>query len=276
MTSAPPGAFAKPSPIVRNRTKQLLLDGELALGMGLRQARTVDIAAIAQSADFDWLFIDMEHNSMSVDTAAQICAAALDTGVTPIVRVPGHEHFHASRVLDAGALGIVVPHVNTAEEAQAVVSFCRFPPAGRRSVAGGQPQLRFATLAMAEAVALINDEILVVVMIETPEGVENVDAIAAVPGVDVLLVGGSDLSAEYGIPGEFDHPRIVAAFEKTSAACERNGKILGLGGIYDHAIMERYIKMGSQFILSGSDLSFLVAGARLRSGFLRALDRVPA
>ena len=257
---------------IRNLTRDRLLAGELALGMGLRQARTVDIAAIAKAAGYDWLFIDMEHNSMSLDTAAQLCAAALETGVTPFVRVPGHEAFHASRLLDTGALGIVVPHVNNVAEAERAVSNCRFPPYGKRSVPGGLPQLRFETLPMAETIRQVNEQTVVVVMIETPEGVANASAIAAVPGVDVLLIGGSDLSAEYGVPGQFEHPHIAAAFEAVGAACRQHGKALGLGGIYDHAIMQRYIEGGARFILSGSDLSFLLAGARMRSTFLRGLQ----
>jgi len=102
--------------VIPNYAKQRLLDGELALGMGLRQARTVDISQIAKSCDFDWLFIDMEHNSMSIDTAAQICQAALGVGITPMIRVPAHDAFHSTRLLDTGAQGIVVPHVSTAEQ----------------------------------------------------------------------------------------------------------------------------------------------------------------
>ena len=115
---------------IKNHAKAQLAAGELALGMGLRQARTVDIAQIAQTAGFDWLFIDMEHNSMDIDTAAQICAAALVGGVTPIIRVPGHEPFHATRLLDTGAMGIVVPHVSTPEQAARIADMCRVPPAG--------------------------------------------------------------------------------------------------------------------------------------------------
>ena len=213
---------------------------------------------------------------MGVDTAAQLCAAALETGVTPFVRVPGHEAFHASRLLDAGALGIVVPHVGTVAEAERAVSNCRFPPFGKRSVYGGLPQLRFAALPMAETISLVNEQTMVVVMIETPEGVANAAAIAAVPGVDVLLIGGSDLSAEYGVPGQFEHPHIVGAFDAVGAACRQHGKALGLGGIYEHAIMERYVRGGARFILAGSDLSFLLAGARQRSSFLHGLQGGPA
>ena len=99
---------------IRNIAKERLEAGELAIGVGLRQARTVDIAKIMKTAGYDFLFIDGEHNSMSVDTAGQISTAAQDAGITPIVRVPGFQHFHASRALDAGAQGIVVPHVRHA------------------------------------------------------------------------------------------------------------------------------------------------------------------
>ena len=128
---------------IPNFTKQQLASGKVALGMGLRQARTVDIAAIAKKCGFEWLFIDMEHSSLDVDTAAQIAAAALPVGITPIVRVPGKEHHHASRLLDSGAQGIVVPHVDTVEEAQRAVSYCKFPPVGHRSISGLQPLFGF-------------------------------------------------------------------------------------------------------------------------------------
>ena len=102
--------------------------------MGLRIARSVDIATIGKTCGYDWLFIDMEHSSMDLDCAAQIAMASLPAGITPIVRVPGKEHHHSSRILDSGAQGIVVPHVDTAEEAKRVASQCRYPPIGKRSL----------------------------------------------------------------------------------------------------------------------------------------------
>src|SRR5918992_709300 len=116
---------------VPNHALRQLRAGKLAVGLGLRQARTVDIAQIAKTCGFDWLFIDCEHNSMDPDTAAQISAASLTVGVTPIVRVAGLEHWHASRMLDNGAQGIVVPHVESSQEAQRVANTCRFPPVGK-------------------------------------------------------------------------------------------------------------------------------------------------
>ncbi len=257
--------------VIPNLTKQKLLAGELTLGMGLRQARTVDIAKIARVCGYDWLFIDLEHNAMSIETAAQISVAALDAGITPIVRASSHEHFHASRPLDAGAQGVVVPHVNDAAEAQRVVTQCLYPPLGHRSVAGGMAQLEYESMPVADTVRIINAETLVVVMLESPQAIENAEAIAAVPGIDVLLIGTNDLCAEMGIPGQFGDERVHRAYDKVISACRANGKFCGLGGIYDQELCGKFVRMGARFILSGNDLAFLMAGARARSGFLRGI-----
>jgi 2-keto-3-deoxy-L-rhamnonate aldolase RhmA len=257
--------------VIANHARRKLEAGELALGMGLRQARTVDIAQVAQACDFDWLFIDMEHNSMSMDTAAQICAAALGVGVAPLIRVPAHDSFHSTRLLDAGAQGIVIPHVDNAEQARRVVDFCRFPPLGHRSIPGGLPQTRFATLPVTETVELINGETLVVVMIETVEGLRNVDEIAAVKGVDALLVGCTDMAAELGVTGQLGHARVKEALDVVYAACRKHGKFAGVGGVYDDALMREYVGKGARLILSGSDLAFRMAGARARSSMLRTI-----
>ena len=255
-----------------NRTKARLKAGGLALGMGLRQARTVDIATIAGTCGFDWLFIDTEHNSMSIDPACQIAMAAIATGVTPIVRVPGHQHYHCARALDNGALGVVVPHVDTAEEAQAVANACKYPPVGHRSIAGNMPGLGFEGVPVGEATRRMNDETLVVVMLESPRAIENADKIAAVNGIDSLLIGTNDLCAEMGIHGDFGNARVSQAYEKVIAACARHGKYPGMGGVYDPKLMERYIRMGMRFVLSGNDLAFLMAGARERAAMLRAIN----
>jgi len=257
--------------IYTNHTKRQLAEGRLAIGMGLRLARSVDIATIAKTCGYDWLFIDMEHNSMDVDTAAQISMAALPVGITPIVRVPGKEHHHASRVLDAGAQGIVVPHVDSVEEAERAVAYCKYPPIGHRSAMGALPQYGYRSVPIGEALGAANSETLVVVMLETPAAIAQADAIAAVPGVDVVLIGTNDLCAEMGIPGQFADARVEAAYRSVTAACRKHGVHPGMGGVYDPKLMERYIGMGMRFILSGGDLSFLMAGARQRADFLHGL-----
>jgi 2-keto-3-deoxy-L-rhamnonate aldolase RhmA len=255
--------------IVINHAKRQLQAGKLALGLGLRQARTVDIAQIARTAGFDWLFIDCEHNSMDTDSAAQIAAASLAVGITPLVRVPGYEHYHATRMLDNGAQGIVVPHVETAEHAQRIAQYCRFPPVGHRSMGGGLQQVGFTPMPVAELSKAVNDETLVVVMLESPLGIENCEAIAAVPGIDILLIGTTDLSFELGIPGQFEDPRISDAYRRVIAACRRHGKFTGMGGIYAPELMQRFIDMGARFVLGGSDFSLLMQAATARAALMR-------
>jgi 2-keto-3-deoxy-L-rhamnonate aldolase RhmA len=256
---------------IRNLAKERLEAGELAIGVGLRQARTVDIAKAMKTAGFDFLFIDLEHNAMSIDMAGQISIAAQDAGITPVVRVPGFEHYLATRALDAGAQGIVVPHVDTPAVAAQMVQNCRYPPVGHRSVTGALPQLDFRATPMADATAAINASTLLIVMLETPDAVDNVEAIAAVPGIDVLLVGTNDLCLEMGIPGQLDHPQVGAAFERIISACQANGKYAGLGGVYDPPLMQRYIQMGFRLALGGSDLSFLMAAASERARAMRTM-----
>ena len=256
----------------RNAAKERLEAGELALGMGVRMSRTVDIAKAMKTCGYDWLFIDMEHSSMDLDTAAQISVASQSAGITPIVRVPGFEHHHASRILDGGAQGIVAPHVDTAETAARIVRQCRFPPLGRRSVVGGLAQLDFEAVPVGEATEAINASTLVVVMIETPQAVENVDAIAAVEGVDGLLVGTNDLCMEMGMPGRVGDQAVMEAQAKVIDACRRHGRYPGLGGVYDPALMARYVEMGMRFVLCGNDLSMLMGAAGARARQLRALS----
>ena len=256
-----------------NGTLRQLREGKLAIGLGLRQARTVDIAQIGKTCGFDWLFIDCEHNSMDLDTAAQIAAASLAVGITPLARVAGFEHWHASRLLDNGAQGIVFPHVDTASEAQRVAAACRFPPAGKRSMGGGLQQLGFASLPLAETARIANEETLVVVMIESPQGVAQCEEIAAVKGVDAILIGTNDLCFEMGIPGQFNDPRVAEAYKKVIAACKKHGKFPGMGGMYTPELLERHIKMGVQLILSGSDFSLLMQAGQARASLVRGFEQ---
>src|SRR5256714_10561044 len=258
---------------VPNHALRQLRAGRLAIGLGVRNARTVDISQIAKTSGFDWLFIDCEHSSMDLDTAAQIAAASLAVGITPAVRVAGLEHWHASRILDNGAQGIVFPHIDTHEEAERAANACRFPPVGKRSMGGGLQQLSFAPMPIGEAARIVNDETLVVVMIESPRGVQNADEIAAVPGVDALLIGTNDLCFEMGIPGQFNDPRVAEAYRKVIAACRKHGKFPGMGGMYTPELLERHIAMGVQLVLCGSDFSLLMQAGAARAELVRGFEK---
>ena len=258
---------------IPNHALRQLRAGKLAIGLGVHQARTVGIAQIAKTAGFDWLFIDCEHSSLDLDAAAQLATAALPVGVTPVVRVAGFEHWHASRLLDNGAQGIVFPHVDTAEDAKKVADACRFPPAGKRSMGGGLAQVSYKSLPVGEVARAVNDETLVVVMIESPQGVANCEEIAAVKGVDALLIGTNDLCFEMGIPGQFNDPKVAEAYRKVIAACRKHGKFPGMGGLYTPELLERHIGMGVQLVLSGSDFSLLMQAGTARASLIRGFEK---
>ena len=255
---------------MKNIAKEKILNNELCLGVGIRQSRTVDIGKIMATSGYDWLFIDMEHNSMDIDIASQISVAAQDAGITPIVRVPDFAHHHATRVLDCGAMGVVFPHVENADIAKKLVSYCLYPPKGHRSMTGVLPQLDFKQQPIADVASTINKNMLIVIMLESPEAIDNVDSITAVDGVDVILIGTNDLCMEMGIPGDYSNPKVKDAYIKVIEACKKYGKTPGMGGVYNEELMSEYIKMGMRFILSGSDLSFMMQSASQRSNKLRS------
>ena len=187
------------------------------------------------------------------------------------MRVPGKEHHHASRLLDSGAQGIVVPHVDSVEEARRAVAYCKYPPIGHRSAMGVLPQYGYASVPVGESTAGANAETFVCVMLETPDAIALADEIAAVPGIDSILIGTNDLCCEMGIPGQFGDPKVEAAYRTVIEACRKHGIHPGMGGVYDPKLMEKYIGYGMRFILSGGDLGFLMAGARERANFLHGL-----
>ncbi len=257
---------------IDNPARTRMATGGLALGVGLRSARGVEIAMAMKTAGFDFLFIDLEHGAMSLDTATQIACGALGVGIAALVRVPEGAHSMASRALDGGALGIVMPHVETAEEARQIVARQKFPPLGHRSMYASYPHVEFAQTDRAETAAAINAASLVTVMLESERGIANAADIAAVDGVDVLMIGTGDLTAELGLQGQPDHATIVEAYRTVGEACARHGKWLGMGGVGSDELMGRYIGMGVRFVLAGNDLGFAMAAAGRRSRALREFE----
>lgn len=231
--------------------------------MVVRLVQSVEIVNIAKSCGFDALYVDLEHSSFSLQAAAQICVAALDAGVAPLVRVPTHGPEYVSRVLDGGALGVIAPHVNSADEAREVVRNAKFPPLGNRSVTVGLPHLRFTSWEPLAARQALNDATVVITMIETPEALSHVEEIAAVDGVDILMIGTNDLCAELGIDGQFDHPLVADAYARLIRACQLHGKTAGVGGLAGRPdLIAQMVANGARFVSAGADLSFVLAGGK--------------
>jgi 4-hydroxy-2-oxoheptanedioate aldolase len=245
--------------IVRNHVKEKLARDEVVASMTVRLVRTIEIARIARTAGFDTLYIDIEHNSLSFDATGQICIAALAMGITPFVRVPTTRPEHVSRALDGGALGIIAPHIRNADDARRVVSAAKFPPLGERSASGGLPHIEYRSFPASESNPALNDVTMVIVMMETLDALENVESIAAVEGIDMMMIGTNDLTAEMGIPGQYDDPRVRDAYVRTIAACRRHGKHVGIGGLATRPdLVAEFVRMGARYVSTGTDLNFLV------------------
>ncbi len=258
-----------------NTTRQRLKAGKMALGFGVHHLRSVAAPILAAGTGHDWMFIDAEHGAFNIQEITQLCIAALPTGVTPIVRVCAGALDEATRALDNGALGIVVPHVDTAADAKRIAAAFYYPPMGHRSWGGPPAIYGYQAPATAEAQAAINNEILTIVMLESPVAIENAEAIAAVPGVDVLFIGTSDLTTELGISGQMGHSDVIEAYRTVGEACRKFGKVLGMGGVYDEENASRYVAMGARFLLTGSDHSYIMSGASQRSDFFNTLPSAP-
>jgi 4-hydroxy-2-oxoheptanedioate aldolase len=258
--------------VLRNHVKEKLARDEVVASMTVRLVHGVEIARIARTAGFDSLYVDMEHSSFSLESMSQVCIAALEVGITPFVRVPGIGD--VQRILDAGALGIIAPHVQSAEEARDYVKAAKYPPLGDRSNAGNLPHLQYRSFPAAEAYAAIDAATMVIVQFESARAVESADEIVAVEGVDMVLIGTNDLLADYGLPGQYDHPKVHEAYTKTLAACKKYGKHLAVGGFATRAdLAAKYVRMGARYVSTGTDLGFLLAACTAKAKEVRDMAR---
>jgi 2-keto-3-deoxy-L-rhamnonate aldolase RhmA len=259
------------SGVLKNTAKAKLKADELVLCMAVNQMRSAEVPMIAAACGFDAIFVDLEHSATSLETAAMICVAALNVGITPIARVPSQNPFHAARILDAGAQGVMIPHVENAREAAAIVDNLRYPPIGRRSAYGTGPALGYRAISQAEVNPWLNEQELIVAMLETPEAIANAEEIAAVPGIDMVHIGSLDVSNMMGIPAAYSDPRMRAAFERVAAACKKHGKAMGVGGARGDLALQRYmIDLGVRYLTSGSDVSYLMTAAKAEISALRS------
>jgi 2-keto-3-deoxy-L-rhamnonate aldolase RhmA len=240
--------------------------GELVLCLALAQARTADIPMVAAASGFDAVYVDLEHTATSFETVSLLCTGAIAAGITPLVRVPSHAHDQVTRSLDVGAMGVIVPHVETAAEAAAIADACRFPPRGHRSVAGPNPSNRYRAMPQRELLDAFDAQTIVAVMLETPDAVARADEIAAVPGIDMVMLGPHDLTAEMGILGDFRNPAFLDAARGVARACRDRDVIFGIAGIRDQELLTEFVGLGLRFVSAGTDIGFMAeaAGAQVR------------
>jgi len=236
-----------------NLVKRALREGGVALGTMVFEFNTPGIGRIAAAAGAEFVIYDMEHTGWSIETIRGLMATTRAADTVPLVRVPATEYHLLSRPLDVGAMGLMVPMVESRGQAEAIVRSAKYPPLGRRGAAFGIAHDDYLGGDVVAKMASANDEVLLLAQIETAAGVEQVEAIAAVEGIDVLWIGHFDLTASLGIPAQFGHPDFLAAVERVVAACARHGKAAGImAGDVESA--GRWLEQGFRAVAYSGDL----------------------
>ncbi|RSL68111.1 hypothetical protein CEP53_002763 [Fusarium sp. AF-6] len=246
---------------------------EVCKSFGIKLLTSPQIVQTARHAGFDSLFIDLEHAWLTLAEASNLCNVGHLAGITPFVRVP-HQcgNGFVQRVLDGGAMGVIFPHIESADEAKAAVKISKYPPYGCRSMTGAMPLFNMRPTPLKEAIEFGNNSgSTVFAMIESKNAVNNSEEIAAVEGVDVLLIGSFDLSIDLGVGGNWDSKEYRTSVEKVSQVCRKHNKIFGVAGIYDNPTLHEWFinTLGARFMLVQQDLSLIAGGGQ------RAVRAIP-
>lgn len=233
-----------------NPVKRRLAAGEVVIGTMVWELMTPAVFPIAAAAGAEFVLLDQEHPAWSLERVRDVIAAGRGSDVVPFVRIPEAEYQFVARTLDAGAMGVMVPSCAGAAEAQAVASWAKYPPTGVRGF--GLPRYEVEPEGVAATFAKANEEQMVIVQIETLAGLEEVEAIARVDGIDLLWIGHFDLTASLGIPGDFESPVFCAAVDRVLAAGEAAGKPVGLmvASVDDG---RRFLELGFRCLAFGID-----------------------
>ena len=252
-----------------NKLKADLKAGRAVAGPIINEARSVSTVKIMAGAGFDFLFFDMEHAMLDWETLLNLVQMSLVCEITPLVRVTDLSYPAVARALDSGAQGIIIPRVEHRAQAEETVSYVKYPPLGRRG-AGGEARYGYVRRDVRTAVEEANAETLVVIQIESQTGIDNLEEIASVPGLDVLLVGPQDLSISLGLHGQFTHPDFVAAVQRVVDVGRRHG--LTVGQVErSAAAFERWLAMGIRFLCCNNDGNMLYEAASRDVAALRQL-----
>lgn len=211
-----------------NTVKQALREGRVQLGTGFWQLRSQDALRTLAAAGFDWAFIDTEHGNFSIETIQDLARIAVRTGISPIIRVAELQYSLVARALDCGAEGIIFPRVEEPALLEKAVSWTKFPPMGVRGCGIGAFNYDFEPVSIPQIIEHSNAHSMVVLQIETKRAFEACDELLSVPNIDAVMVGPVDLSISLGIPGQFDHPRLIATIEQVADCCRRHGIAPGI------------------------------------------------
>ncbi|MBW3097048.1 HpcH/HpaI aldolase family protein [Pseudohoeflea coraliihabitans] len=244
--------------------------GETAIGLGVTLPPAAQVPMFARQSGFDWAFIDLEHTLLSPETVATLAHLLALQQITPLARIPKNGLFDVARLLDSGVSGIIRPHVETSDEARELVQLCKYAPLGQRSWGGASPQLGYPQKPSGELMEAGNAATLAAVMIESARGIDAIDDIVGVHGLDAVLIGCVDLSIDLGVMGRSDAPQMVDAIARIGCATRAAGKYFGLAGASSPAVLTRDPEGPVDFALVGMDYRILAAALGARAAQWRA------
>lgn len=239
-----------------NQVKRELQAGNVQIGTWITQIDAPSLPWILAEAGFDYVNIDMEHSCFSISSVANLCANALQAGLTPIVRPPANQPHLLSRPLDNGAMGIHLPHVDTSAAAEAAVAAMRFPPDGNRGQHTPTVTTGYTRGNAGRYMPHYNDQVLLIVQIESATAVANLDGILSVPGVNGAVVGRGDLAADLGVPGQLDHPKVLEAVDLVLDGCLQRG-LFPNTAVLDVADAQHWIERGVLMLTYGNETQLL-------------------
>jgi len=244
-----------------NTVKRALQEGRLQLGMNFGHLRSAEIPRLLAAAGFDWAFIDTEHGNFDLETVNDVCRVALLAGLCPLVRVADLQYSLVARALDSGAQGIILPRMEDPKLLETALSWTRFPPAGIRGYGLVACQTDYEAHSFSDVIEHINANTLTVLQIESGRAVEARDEILSVPGIDAVMIGPADLSISLGVPGEFQHPKMIQAMEAICDTCI--AKAIAPGTQTRSVAQAKFWKdRGMKFLGCGSDIGFLFEKAK--------------
>lgn len=257
--------------MVHNKIKHALRSGQAVFGIGLTRAVEIPELRVLANCGVEWIFLDMEHGSIEVGDLLRVVQIADLLGVCSVIRVPDLDYHWIARALDTGALSVMVPRIESREQAERAVRWAKFPPIGTRGM-GSPTYLSQAPVSWAEGLEISNRETMVVLQIETKAGVENLEAIATVPGVDVLFIGPLDLSISLGHPGEVSSQHSHAVYEKVCRTARQHGLAVGIVCRADQSRL--YYDIGIRMFSSGTALGYLQSGTQAAAAEFR--EQIPS
>jgi 2-keto-3-deoxy-L-rhamnonate aldolase RhmA len=247
--------------MVSNPFRSRILSGEVCAVMSVKLVVSNETAMLYKMAGIHGIFIDIEQSTQGLHTVAQLMLACTYVGVSPIVRAPNKSPLNISRLLDAGAAAVVIPHVDTIEKIKGLVRAAIYAPLGERGCTNNQPTLNFLKVPTLKQNEILNRDTMLIPMIESAAAVELVDEYLAVEGVDGILIGSNDICRDIGIPGQYDNPVYQDAVTKIIAVGKKAGKPIGIGGIGPRLdLLEKFFAMGTSWSLSGGDPAMLQGG----------------